>query len=202
MARRLRRSLSPLGALVTVARWTILVGAVSSFLGLGRMHGPSGAPAARPALLRLPGFHLASRAVSLFSQRLAHATRFLALDLGRGRALSALQMMKQRRSNVGRAVAFFQQAFDELILPLELAALERGAHFVEHHAGARRFHLINAGRPVEQVDEHLFDEDCVERHERQVGRHVGVHVAIAQAVVEPIERRADDLFDAFGPRGP
>src|ERR1017187_7122402 len=111
----LRRSLSPMGWLVAAAWWTIPIGAAPFLLAL--MHGPSVAPALRSFLPRPPKFSLASRAVRLRIQRLARAAHFLALDFGRGCAFSALQMVKQRGSNVGRAVAFFEQALDELILP-------------------------------------------------------------------------------------
>jgi hypothetical protein len=134
-----------MGWLVAAAWWTIPIGAAPFLLAL--MHGPSVAPALRSFLPRPPKFSLASRAVRLRIQRLARAAHFLALDFGRGCAFSALQMVKQRGSNVGRAVAFFEQALDELILPFVFAALERGADLVERHISARRFHFIDAGRP-------------------------------------------------------
>src|ERR1039458_8358301 len=124
----LRRSLSPMGWLVAAAWWTIPIGAAPFLLAL--MHGPSVTPALRSFLPRPPKFSLASRAVRLRIQRLARAAHFLALDFGRGCAFSALQMVKQRGSNVGRAVPFFEQALHELILPFVFAALERGADLV------------------------------------------------------------------------
>src|ERR1039458_7082051 len=41
----------------------------------------------------------------------------------RGRGFAALQLSEARGRNVGGSEAFFQQPFDQLVLPLELAAL-------------------------------------------------------------------------------
>jgi hypothetical protein len=68
------------------------------------------------------------RGVTSFLNRIraafvAGAPRFLALGLGTRRDFPALQMMQQRGRDVGRAEAFFEQAFQELILPFKGAAL-------------------------------------------------------------------------------
>ena len=62
-----------------------------------------------------------------------------------GRSVSPLQMMQQRGCNVGGAEAFFEQTFDQLILPFEFARLKRGADLVEHCICARLFHFIHRG---------------------------------------------------------
>src|SRR5207244_12714889 len=78
--------------------------------------------------------------LSLFAiARLLNAFRYLARD---GFAMrTVLQLMDHRRSDVGRAKALFEQAFDELILPFEFATLQYGAQLVEKHFRAGLDHF-------------------------------------------------------------
>ena len=65
---------------------------------------------------------------------------------GRGGGIAYLKLMHQRGRDIGGTEAFFKQAFDEMILLLEVSALQRGAQFVEKHHGARFFHLTRRRR--------------------------------------------------------
>src|SRR6267378_6465 len=103
---------------------------------------------ARSPLLERP---VVSFAVVMRWPFLAHASRpglvrFLGRRFGGSGPVSALQLMKQRRCNVGRAEALFEQSLDELVLPFEVAALERRADLVQYNIGPRCFHLVNRRR--------------------------------------------------------
>src|SRR5207247_7234305 len=69
--------------------------------------------------------------LSLFAiARLLNAFRYLARDsFGRH---TVLQLMDHCRSNVGRAKALFEQAFDKLILPFEFVTLQYRDELVEY----------------------------------------------------------------------
>src|SRR5437667_6195257 len=54
---------------------------------------------------------------------------------------TVLQLMEHCRSNVGRAKALFEQAFDKLILPFEFATLQYRAELVEKDIRARLDHF-------------------------------------------------------------
>jgi hypothetical protein len=56
-------------------------------------------------------------------------------------------MMQQSRGNVRRAEAFFEQPFNQLVLPLVLTTPERRANLLQHHVCASLFHFHNRGRP-------------------------------------------------------
>ena len=101
--------------------------------------------ASRPALLHSPIYRVSPGPRPLSHQRLAPAPYFFAQALDCGRGFSALQMMKQRGRNVGRAEALFEQALDELVLPFEFAAFERSASLLDHRVRARLFHFITGG---------------------------------------------------------
>src|ERR1019366_2992276 len=77
-------------------------------------------------------------------------------------------------------------------LDLDLA-LERPRGDVDRRARRRVLRRV-----LDEVDEHLLDEDRVERHERQVAREVGADRPAAEPVVEAVERGAHDLFDRLG----
>ena len=48
---------------------------------------------------------------------------------------------------------------------------------------------------LDEVDEHLLDQDRVEGHERQIARDAGADGSAPQPVVEPVEGGADDLLE-------
>src|SRR5437899_10573618 len=62
---------------------------------------------------------------------------------GRGRTVSALQLMEQRGSNVGRVETLFEKPFEKLILTLIVPALERRADLIEHGIRTGLFHLLH-----------------------------------------------------------
>src|SRR5258705_13634905 len=53
--------------------------------------------------------------------------------------------MQQSGSNVSAIKPCFEQTFEEVVLPLEIRALERGANFVEKHIRASLLHLSHRG---------------------------------------------------------
>ena len=50
------------------------------------------------------------------------------------------------------------------------------------------------GRVLQQVHQHLFDQEPVHRDERQVGRDVDPDRPVAQVAGRPVDRRPDDLL--------
>ena len=48
---------------------------------------------------------------------------------------------------------------------------------------------------LDEVDEHLLDEDAIEGHEREIARDAGPDVPPAQPVVEAVEGGAHDLLE-------
>jgi len=65
----------------------------------------------------------------------------------RGRGFAALQLGEARGRNVGGGETFFQQPFDQLVLPLELAALQQRAEFVDEHVLPRFLDFSLGGDP-------------------------------------------------------
>jgi hypothetical protein len=54
--------------------------------------------------------------------------------------------MEQGRGDVGAGEAFFEQAFDEVILAFEVTVFQSGAEFVEEDVGAGFLHFVLGGR--------------------------------------------------------
>jgi hypothetical protein len=63
-------------------------------------------------------------------------------------------MMNKGRRDIGGRKAFFEQAFDQVVMTLEFAILERDAEFVQKDKGARLFHFIGGGQ-TSALDTHV-----------------------------------------------
>jgi hypothetical protein len=66
----------------------------------------------------------------------------------------------------------------------------RGDPQIDRRIGGRVAHRV-----LEQVHQHLLDQEPVHRHRRQVVGQIDLHAAPAQEVVEAVQRAADHLLD-------
>src|SRR6185312_2981918 len=73
-------------------------------------------------------------------------TFFFARRFGGRSAIPGSQVMQERGGDVGATKAFFKQAFEQMILALEIAVLKRGADFIEKQIRLGAFHFFNGGR--------------------------------------------------------
>src|SRR6185369_8912274 len=104
----------------------------------GELHLRSGLPVtARSLLVTLEGARPLAAIAHPFRPRSAITSvvgtlrAFVFLGSFGRRPFAALQLMQQRRSNVRRTEPLFEQTFDQMVLPFEIAALQRAADFVQ-----------------------------------------------------------------------